>query len=178
MGTPTTRKRLVAAWLLPPLVLAVAAGPLAGAASADRPTTVTSSIAGVPGSAQVLKFEAADGVTTLTFREQTVDVGVFSGTSTNTWTCIIRERKDTFRCTGEGQFMGTYQGVTGLADTKLLATCSETESTPPVVTCTGRYHLDGKDALEGLRGHGTFQSSGVFNVSVRGTSEMRLHDHR
>lgn len=178
MGTPTTPKRLVAARLLPPLALAVAVGPLAGAASADPPRTVTSTISGVPGSAQVLEFETADGVTTLTFTEQTLDVGVFSGTSTNTWTCIIRENKDTFRCTGEGEFIGTYQGVTGPADTKLWATCSEDESNPPVVTCTGRYHLDGKDELEGLRGHGTFRSSGVFNVNVHGTSELRLHDHR
>ena len=40
------------------------------------------------------------------------------------------------------------------------------------------YVLDGNGALDGLRGHGTFETSGIFNTTISGTNEMRLHDHR
>lgn len=178
MHAPT---RIAAISLSVPVALAALAGPLAGAAVADSPETLHGSIAVVPGS--VLDYpidtETRGPITRITFTERTADSGEdYPGTSVTTWSCLQREGARQFHCKGEGVFTGTYQGVTAPADMRITATCSETTTAPPVVSCEGRFQVDGNGALEGLRGHGTWQSSGVFGVSVRGTSEMRLHDHR
>ena len=143
---------------------------------------MTSSFAVVPGS--FLEFplppaEVRGRITYLRFGERSVNAGgVYPGTGVTSWTCMLREGAAEFRCTGDSVFTGTYQGVTAPAEVRLTATCSESAATPPVVSCEGRLRLDGTGALEGLHGQATWQSSGVFGVSVRGTSELRLHDHR
>lgn len=176
------RTRVLATVLSVPAALVVVGGPLAGAAVADRPRTVTSTFAGVPLSFLDYPLPAPETrgqITRTTFTERTADFGpAYPGTHVTTWTCMARDGAPEFRCTGEGEYVGTYQGVTAPADTRLTATCSESSTTPPVVSCEGRFRLDGEGALEGLHGQGTWRSSGVFGLSVRGTSEMRLHDHR
>ena len=162
-----------------PLALVTVAGPLAASAAADPPWTGTSSFAVVPGSFVPVSAETTGPITRITFIESTIDQGpAFPSTTVTTWTCLQREGAATFRCRGEGESIGTYEGVTGPATLRINATCSETSTTPVVVTCEGRFTLDGEGALEGLRGQATWQSSGVFGLSVRGTSQLRLHDHR
>ena len=113
----------------------------------------------------------------MTWTEQSTDTGGFPGTSTTDWTCRFVSDHEPFHCSGESVFEGSYQGVSDSAAVRLRATCSEDDSTPAVVTCTGRFSLIGEGELEGLRGQGTFASSGVFGVSVRGTAVLRLNEH-
>lgn len=179
MRTRSKHARMVTAGLASPVALVALVGPLAGGASADRPMDMTSTVAVVPGSVTGLSATTSRGVTTFIFTERSTDTGgAYSGSSVTTWRCVIREGKENFKCTGDAVYTGTYQGVTAPADVRLWATCSETDSTPAIVSCSGRYDLDGNEALEGLRGHGTFETTGIFNATVSGTNMLRLHDHR
>lgn len=177
----TTRARIIAAALALPLAGATVIGPLGGAASADPPTITENTFAVVPGS--VLGYPITSvvndrGVETVTFTERYIDAGDFPGTSVTTWTCVVPADRQNFRCTGEGTFTGTFNGVSGLSMSTLRATCSDSGTAPVIVSCTGRFTLDGQDALDGLRSHGTFSSSGVFGATVRGSSESKVHFHR
>ncbi len=177
----TSKAQLAAIALSAPLVLAAVTGPLAGSAGADPPRTLSSSFAVEPGSFldYPLSVETTGPITRTTFTERTVDVGPeYPGTSTTTWSCMEREGAPTFRCRGEGVYDGTYEGVTAPATLTIWATCSESSTTPAVVSCTGRFTLHGQEELAGLHAQATWQSSGVFGFSVAGTSQLRLHDHR
>ena len=168
-----------AAGLSGALALAAVGGPLAGHAVADPPQTLHLSFSTVPGS--FLEFplpppETRGQITRATFTERSVEQGSdYPGTSTTTWSCMERAGAEQFRCTGESVFLGTYEGVTAPADVRLTATC--TEPSPVFYVCEGRFRLDGRGALEGLTGHATWESSGLFS-RTSGSGVLRLHDHR
>ena len=172
------RTRTVATLLSVPVALAVVGGPLAGAAVADRPDLVDGDFYVVAGSFRDYSTATHGKITVTTFTEDSVDTGEVPGTSVTTWTCAKREGTSISRCTGEGRFTGTGSAVRGPADVRLTATCTDNGARPLYVTCEGRFRLDGFSSLEGVHGQGTFQSAGLFVISVTGSSELRLHDHR
>ena len=158
-----------------PVALAVVGGPLAGAAIAD-PSVVVQTDFAIERVVGMPTFETRGQITWVTFTEVSRERNdVYPGTTTTTWTCMRRAGAPEFRCKGEAEFIGTYDGVTGPADLRLTATC--TEPSRFFYDCEGWYRLDGRAALEGLRGQATWQSSGLFGQS-EGTGELRLHDHR
>jgi hypothetical protein len=170
--------RIFATVLSAPVALTLVAGPLAGAAVADRPTTVVNRVTVVPGSFVPGSEQTHGNITVTTFTERSIDAGDLPGTGVTTWTCAKREGTSTSRCTGEGRFTATG-ALRGPADVRLSATCTESGAFPTLLlTCEGRFRFDGLESLEGLFGQGTFSSSGLFARSVTGTSELRLHDHR
>jgi hypothetical protein len=172
------RTRIVAAVLSAPVALAVVGGPLAGAAVADRPHEVEGKFRVLAGTLRGVSTTTHGQIVVTTFTEESVDTGEASGRSETTWTCARREGTSTSRCTGVGEFTGTG-ALLGPADVRLTATCTESGTFPALfVACEGRFRLDGTGALEGVHGQATWQSAGLFGISVAGSSVLQLHDHR
>ena len=173
------RPRIAATVVAAPVALTLVAGPLAGAAVADPPDQLHGDFHTLAGSLRLVGEETHGNIVVTTFTESTADVGDVPGTTTTTWTCAQREGTATSRCTGEGEFTGEEDAVVQTADVRLRATCTESGGFPSLlVECEGRFRLEGTGASEGLRGQATWQSAGFFAISVTGTSELRLHDHR
>ena len=83
------RRGLTVAALVPLAIMAVV-GPRAGAASADRPAVLIGTYSVTP-EVEVLHSSTVDGVTTITWRQHTINGGGLGGSSVDTWTCVIPE---------------------------------------------------------------------------------------
>ncbi len=98
IGGPTCPASTTSTGQPPPVALVALLGPLAGAASADRPIDGGSTVTVVPGSLTDVSVTTSEGVLTIAFTESSVDTGgVYPGTSATTWTCVIREGRESFR---------------------------------------------------------------------------------
>jgi hypothetical protein len=155
--------------------LAFAAVPLAGPAAADPPEPISGSFAQIPetGTATVLRDNGR--VTHLQLSvTHTETGGALTGTTVNTFTCILVQGHETFHCHGQGVFTGSVTGVSGSGTMSVRwnGVCNATTS-----VCEGQATFRGTSgALVGVHGRLETTDAGTFPARS-GTTDGWIHRH-
>ena len=154
--------------------LALGVGLFAGPASADPPATLFGTYVQVPTTGQAEVIRAEGKATHIRLSIETVHSGALTGSSLDTFTCILVEGREKFHCHGGGTFTGTVMGISGSGTMR-----SHYSGTCHVATtvCEGRSQFHGVDgALERVHGTSTPRDAGNFPARA-GSAEVQLHRH-